>query len=191
MRHDDFIPANRLDAVHSRGYLPHWQVEHAIYFVTFRLADSLPKWVVLELKQERDHFLRFSSSTERARLNAAFAARLDLELDAGRGTCLLRDHGSTVAEALKHFDSERYDLHAWCVMPNHVHVLVQPHPGNALPRILHSWKSYTAHVIGRGPIWQREYFDRVIRTSTDYATTKSYIQNNPAKAGLKDWQWVG
>lgn len=86
-------------------------------------------------------------------MDSAFALRLDLYLDRGSGSCLLREHAELVANALRHFDGTRYALHAWCVMPNHVHVLFHVERGRDVPRILHSWKSYTSHEIGRGEIW--------------------------------------
>jgi REP element-mobilizing transposase RayT len=76
-------------------------------------------------------------------------------------------------------------------MPNHVHVLVHIERGADLPKVVHSWKSYSAHQIGLGVIWQREYFDRVIRSPQEYSDTRAYIRNNPGKAGLRDWPWVG
>jgi len=76
-------------------------------------------------------------------------------------------------------------------MPNHVHVLLYLAKGADLPKVLHSWKSYTAHQIGRGAIWQREYFDRVIRSPQEYVDTKVYVHANPEKAGLRNWKWVG
>lgn len=191
MRHDNFIPVPRYVQIQARGYLPHWQVDEAVYFVTFRLRDSLPREVAFQLREERELLLRKARPVERAQLDRAFALRLDRHLDAGGGACLLRAHGELVAGALKHFDRARYELHAWCVMPNHVHVLLYLANGRALPSIIHSWKSYTAHVIGRGPIWQKEYFDRVIRSPQEYADTKAYILRNPEKAGLRDWLWVG
>lgn len=190
MRHDNFIPS--LTAIASRGRLPHWQADNATYFVTFRLRDSLPLDVIRNLIAERQHLARMcANATDRARLDAAFSLRLDLELDRGVGSCLLRDHAELIANALKHFDGTRYDLHAWCVMPNHVHVLLHLQRGHDVPTILHSWKSFTAHQIGRGVIWQREYFDRLIRNAEDYPNTVAYIRSNPAKAGLRDWPWVG
>jgi len=84
-----------------------------------------------------------------------FGDRLDRYLDAGTCSAILREYGGLVADTLKYFDRQRYELDAWCVMPNHVHALIYV-PGRAeLDRILHSWKSYTAHRIGRGVIWQR------------------------------------
>jgi len=132
-----------------------------------------------------------STDAERARLDEAFAIRLDHFLDEGQGSRLLRKHGQVVVDALKHFDRLRYELHAWCVMPNHVHTLFYLERGRDLDKVLHSWKSFTAHEIGKGVIWQREYFDRVIRSPQQFCEARAYIQANPAKAGLRDWPWVG
>lgn len=70
-----------------------------------------------------------------------------------------------VQRALQCFDGERYELGAWVVMPNHVHVVIRPFPGEALAKILHSWKSFTSHQINQqlgrsGPLWHRGYFNQ-------------------------------
>jgi REP element-mobilizing transposase RayT len=190
LRHDNFIPP--LTAIKSRGRLPHWQADNSTYFLTFRLRDSLPAEVTRGLLAEREHLARMcSTAVERARLDTGFALRLDRELDSGYGSCLLREHGRVVANALRHFDGERYALHAWCVMPNHVHVMLHVLRGADVPKIVHSWKSFTAHEIRLGVIWQREYFDRIVRSPEDYMRTREYIRANPVRAGLKDWPWVG
>jgi putative transposase len=95
---------------HSRGYLPHFDSPETVQFVTFRLADSLPAHVA-EALRHRDHAL----------------PRLDRELDAGWGACWLRrpDVASVVENALMHFDGVRYRLFGWCIMPNHVHVVIE------------------------------------------------------------------
>jgi REP element-mobilizing transposase RayT len=192
VRHDNFIPEARIYIPHSRGRLPHWRINEAVYFVTFRLNDSLPRDVARSLFEERDRMLRNClGNVERARLDAAFGVRLDRELDLGRGSGLLREHAELMANAILHFDRARYELHAWCVMPNHVHVLMYVHRGDDVPRIVHSWKSYTAHQIGRGVIWQREYFDRVVRSPAEFVNTREYIRENPSVAGLVGWRWVG
>ncbi len=191
MRHDNFIPTPRYIRIRTRGRLPHWQIDEAVYFVTFRLNDSLPRDVTLNLKQEREHLLRNAISSDRAKLDQAFTLRLDHYLDVGLGSCLLREHGEIVASALKHFDGVRYELHAWCVMPNHVHVMFYLERGEDLPKIVHTWKSFTAFRIGNGNIWQREYFDRLIRSPQEFSDTAAYIRRNPEKAGLGDWPWVG
>src|SRR5437868_5097221 len=72
-----------------------------------------------------------------------------------------------VTESLLHFDGARYDLLGFVVMNDHVHVLVRPRGDARLERLMHSWKSYTSHVIGqrRGirTVWLKESFDRIVR----------------------------
>ena len=189
MRHDNFIlGVNR----RSRGRLPHWEVDDADYFVTFRLRDSLPIEIARRLVTERAYLAQtVQTDAEQVEIDKAFGVRLDSYLDAGYGNCILKVNGEVVVNALRFFDGKRYALHAWCVMPNHVHVLFHLERGRELERVIHSWKSYTAHQIGLGVIWQREYFDRVIRGPGEFRETRNYILCNPAKGGLYDWPWVG
>ena len=134
-----------------------------------------------------------TNPSERAEVDRLFSLKFDSHLDQGHGSCIFRDdeNASIVAGALQYFDSIRYELHAWCVMPNHVHAMLYLENGADLERVIHSWKSFTAHQIGRGVIWQREYFDRIVRDGHDYWSTRNYVLNNPFKAGLRDWKWVG
>ena len=189
MRHDNFIADVH---IRSRGRLPHWETDNGIFFVTFALNDAVPRHVALSMYAERDRLLATArTSVDRARVGAEFSRRIDGELDAAHGSRLLREHGGVVAGALQHFDGSRYVLHAWCVMPNHVHVVFELERGKELAAVLHSWKSFSAHRIGRGAIWQAEYFDRLIRDEREYVDTVAYVRGNPAKAGLRDWPWVG
>jgi len=117
--------------------------------------------------------------------------RIEAALDAGYGKCHMNrpDIATLVENALLHFDGTRYRLHAWVIMPNHVHVLATPLHGNSLSAIVHSWKSYTAkeanRILGReGAFWLEEYFDRVIRDEIHYGKVVEYIEQNPVKAGL-------
>ena len=96
----------------------------------------------------------------------------------------------------RHFDGERYRLITWCVMPNHVHVIVRLFRGSELARVVHSWKSYTANVANRllarsGEFWAREYYDRCLRDEQELLRTVRYVLENPAKAALVDWPYVG
>jgi putative DNA methylase len=124
--------------------------------------------------------------------------RIEAALDAGHGACFLQqpDIAALVENALLHFDRERYRLHTWVVMPNHVHVLVTPFYGNSLSSLVHAWKSFTAkaanRLLGRkGAFWFEEYFDRAIRDDRHFARAVAYIENNPVQAGLcaqaADW----
>lgn len=94
-----------------------------------------------------------------------------------------------VEDALLHFHGERYALHAWCVMPDHVHVLVTPLHDWSLERILHSWKSFTANEVNRmlhrkGTFWQPESFDHLVRSNEAFESFVAYIEANPVAAGL-------
>jgi len=194
MRHDNFIVPDGRFVRRSRGRLPHWQLDGSTYFLTFRLRDSLPKHIAIALFREREQMMRMTmTASERAEVDRLFGLKLDSYLDQGHGSCIFRDeaNASIVAGALQFFDRARYELHAWCVMPNHVHVMFYLQHGAELEWVLHSWKSYTAHEIGRGVIWQREYFDRIVRDAQDFRSTRTYVLNNPVKAGLRNWKWVG
>lgn len=126
--------------------------------------------------------------------------RVEEYLDAGHGACWLRrpEVAALVEGALRHFDGERYRLLAWCVMPNHVHALIETREGFPLADVLHSWKSFTSRVAGErvgrnGPFWQREYLDRYVRNAEHYQAVVVYIEENPVNAGLAkvktDWPW--
>jgi putative transposase len=168
---------------HSRGYLPHFDSAEAIQFVTFRLADSLPRAVAEALASQSDGL-----------------AATDQKLDDGLGACWLKkpEIADVVENALLHFDGERYRALSWCVMPNHVHVVIDVLDGNSLGAIVHSWKSFSAKEANRllarsGSFWHRDYFDRFIRDEGHYQRTVEYVENNPVKAGLaaaaSDWSW--
>lgn len=102
-----------------------------------------------------------------------------------------------VASALKHFDGQRYDLMAYVVMPDHVHILVKPYEKFLLQEIVHSWKSFTAYKLQRqygrqGGIWQEDYFDRIMRDEAEFLEKAQYILNNPLKIQpqMQEYPWV-
>ena len=100
-----------------------------------------------------------------------------------------------MAVALRFWDGKRYRLLAWCVMPNHVHVVCRLLPGQDLSKVLHGWKSFTARkaneTLGRkGAFWQREYYDRLIRDGGELERAVRYVVMNPERARLKGWRWV-
>ncbi len=176
--------------------LPHWRQEGATYFVTFRLADSLPASVMDEPLRERDEFLRRhqqSLTPERQEeLKQFYQEQLEAELDKGHGACVLKEEANAVIaeQALRHFDGERYWLGHFVVMPNHLHLIVRPIMGHELSDILHSWKTFTAREInqrtgGAGQLWQHESFDHIVREEHELDKFTSYITSNPERAGLK------
>jgi REP element-mobilizing transposase RayT len=125
------------------------------------------------------------------------AQSIEGHLDLGTGACHLAKSqiAEVVALALQHFHGKRYRLQAWCVMPNHVHILFQLFPEEKLPSVLHSWKSFTAKkcsgILGTsGSFWQKEYYNHLVRNEGDLRRIAEYILENPVKAGLRDWRWV-
>jgi Rad3-related DNA helicase/REP element-mobilizing transposase RayT len=176
-------------------HLPHWHQDGCTYFVTFRLADSIPKEKLIQWQVELGEWLRLhpeprtlEQEKEYAEL---FAERFHHWLDESLGACWLRqaEISAIVESALRFFDGQRYWLGPFVVMPNHVHVLVRPLGEHTLPDILHSWKSFTAKQIntalGRtGKIWQDESFDNIVRDEAALEKFSAYVRENPVSAKL-------
>ncbi len=178
------VNAPQPEAWYSRGYLPHFDPGEIPQFITIRLADSLPQNLLNQWQQQLAH----DQITD-----VDFRRRIELYLDQGYGSCALRDErvAKMVQENLQHFDGVKYKLHAWVVMPNHVHYLATPLAGFTLSEVVHSCKSFTAHeankILNRtGRFWFPEPFDRYIRNSEHFNNTIRYIENNPVKARLCD-----
>jgi primosomal protein N' len=100
-------------------------------------------------------------------------------------------------EACHFWHGNKIKCYAACVMPDHVHLLIQPLPVqeaekegvHPLSEILHSIKSFSAHEVNKamkrsGPVWMDESFDRMIRSEADLHKTWDYIWNNPRRIGL-------
>jgi len=109
------------------------------------------------------------------------------------GSCILArpEVARVVNHALLFFEGRRYYLSAWCVMPNHVHVVVAPKGEHSLTSLLHSWKSFTANVINkslgrRASLWERESFDHLIRSVDEWQRCVECTEQNPVAAGLCD-----
>lgn len=185
----------------TRGYLPHIIHPQGQYFLTIRLADSLPASVVISWRDELELKRKvFRSSDELANLSHEYQAKIQEYLDTSVGHCWLSnpDVARVVDDALRFYDQQRYRLLVWTIMPNHVHVLLELTGSSALSSIVQTWKSFTAHKANRilkrtGEFWQREYFDRLITSNRQTEFVLRYILNNPVKAGLcnsvYEWRW--
>jgi REP element-mobilizing transposase RayT len=188
-------------AIRDRGRLPHWEKEGATYFITFRLVDSLPKSVLDRIESERraivataNQLHRALSAGERRKIQHLSTPVIEQFLDKGAGSCHLRNPviAEDMANTLRHFDQRRYRLFAWCIMPNHVHVVVRLFPGEELAAVVHSWKSFSAKrankILGtQGAFWQREYYDHLIRGEEEFGRAVRYVAETPAKANLRHW----
>jgi REP element-mobilizing transposase RayT len=197
-----------------RRNLPHIQPPGGTFFVTFRLAGSIPAEVLAMLHAEaeriRAELERLPASPERAeRLyqeERRSFGRWDAVLDQGKGPDWLRNPeiARLVADAMRFFDGQRYELLAYCVMSNHVHVVLTPllktaDTYYALAGIMHSIKGFTAsranHLLGRsGAFWLHESYDHYVRDEAELHRIIAYVANNPVKAGLvaewQTWPWT-
>lgn len=181
--------------------LPHWQQTGAVYFITFRLGDSIPSHLLAQWENERAAWLSghpqtWTPQTERT-YHERFTGAMERWLDAGHGPCALRDpaHAAIVGEAFRHFDGSRVAQLAWIVMPNHIHAVFVLHTSWTLEQMIHSWKRFTAQQInarlGReGPLWMRDYFDRLVRDDRHLENCVRYIRRNPAKAHLHPGEYL-
>lgn len=186
----------------TANLLPHWQQGEAWIFVTWRLADSLPADKLRQWEEEKEEWLAAhpqprDEPTTRD-YQERFTRRIEDWLDAGHGACILRqvEAREIVGDALAFFDGQRYELGHWVVMPNHVHLLFRPLAGHRLPEIIHSWKSFTAKEINKllgrtGPVWQKDYWDRLVRNERHLEACQRYIVENPLKAHLPAGDWSG
>ncbi|MCS7187836.1 MAG: hypothetical protein N3B10_06705 [Armatimonadetes bacterium] len=207
-----------------RRNLPHIQPLGATFFVTFRLAGSLP-FILLQQREQEKRFYqailaRTEDENERRRLQRKWERRWFLRFEkaldkADFGPAWLKDEriAELVAESILYRDGKVYRLDAYCIMPNHVHLVFAPlvsqsvrlseeEQSDRLPyslaRILHSLKGYTAwranRILNRkGAFWEHESYDHYVRNEREWEQIITYVLNNPVKAGFvsewQDWKW--
>ncbi len=198
-----------------RRHLPHWQPRDAVYFVTFRLKNSLPIEVIKSLKEERERtkaVLEEFPASEREMQNyleeRRYFGKWDSYLDKaefGPRWLAQPEIANIVKEAMHYRDGKVFDLHAFCIMSNHVHVIFEIIEADCqsaqpdLSKVMQSLKRHTARqanlILGRqGAFWQDESYDHVIRNNEEYIRIVNYVLENPVKAGLvaqwDEWQWT-
>jgi type I restriction enzyme R subunit len=194
--YDEESPVDRKQGAN----LPHWNQAGAIYFVTFRLADSLPQEKLKIYSQERELWLVNNpephSPEQKADYFERFPKRLQEWVDAGYGSMILKDPAANriVTDAIRHFEGARYTLDEFVVAANHVHALLTPKEGHELGEILHSWKSFTAKEILKLPVaarlstkptvWQKESWDHIVRSERSLEKFREYIRAHRSGAGV-------
>jgi REP element-mobilizing transposase RayT len=173
---------------HERGYLPHRDEPGLTQFVTFRLADSFPQ----SRRSEWEYFRTLEDNRERRKQFEAY-------LDRGRGECYLRrpEIAKLIEDAFRIFHGRRYELRAWVIMPNHVHVLFKV-DATSMSKIVGDWKRFTAKEANKllnrsGAFWEKDFCDTFIRDAEHETKSRLYIENNPTKARLvlssNAWPW--
>lgn len=192
----------------TRQTLRHWRQMGVTYFVTSRLADSLPVSVIKEWEEERLQWLsrhgirsvaalRSLSSAKQREFKRLFIGKWHQRLDVGHGACLLREPtvADILVEELVARHSFDYGMDAWVIMPNHFHVLVSPTKTRSLSSIQQRWKGGSAKRINQllnrhGTLWQKEAFDHIVRNSRRLNDFRRYIAENPRKARLSEGEYI-
>ena len=169
--------------------LPHWHPEGKAVFLTWRLYGSLPEHVVTEIRKRAEHPGRQFARAERFLDRTSFGPLWLKQPNIAEAVaaCILR--GAC--------ELNQYAVLAYVVMPNHVHLLIEPRV--PVERITRGGKGVSAqeasHLLGRTGLtfWQGESFDHWIRTPAEGEKIRRYIEENPVKAGLvgspEAWPW--
>ena len=192
-----FFDRDDIEHLHFGRYLPHWHQDGRYVFVTFRLADSLPQAKLREYAIEKEQWFKLHprpwSKEDEKEYYRRFFDTFDKWLDSNYGSCLLADsrYRTIVEKALHYYDGTHYELVAYVVMANHVHLLVRMLGEVDVRRVIQSLKSFTAKEINKvagtqGRIWQSESFDRIIRDKHHLHRVIDYIfRNNPTLAWIR------
>jgi REP element-mobilizing transposase RayT len=180
------------------NHLPHWDQEYKTQFVTFRLNDSLPQVRLKELDVIKrqwitNHPKPWSQKTS-DEYNHLIRNKCDKWLDQGMGSCVLRrpDIRQVVEQAIMHYKGVRYDIYAYVIMPNHVHILLSPLDGMPISETLSRVKGYSARVINsmletKGTLWQKDTFGRIVRDGYNFDQYINYIRANPRNLSPSDY----
>lgn len=178
--------------------LPHWRQAGATYFVTFRLADSIPQSETKMIGRLQDRLRAGEELTSESRrlLQRKIFVATERCLDRGRGRCDLADkfHANAVLDSLRFRDADRWEVGAATVMPNHVHAIVRP-LSESLDDCLAATKQFTARLINsasgrRGQLWQHETYNRIVRDDEHLWRCLQYIGKNGSVAGVDAVRWV-
>lgn len=203
-----------------RGDLPHWQPPEGTFFITYRLYGSIPKPVIEKLKAEYElAMLRINEEEVPLELNQALESihrkkqyveqkRLFKKIDDFLDSNLNEPHwlknpevSKLVTESIHHGDEKQYKLWAFCIMSNHVHILLRMLSGAPiLWKVLQNSKKYTGRMANRIlcreglKFWEKESYDHLVRDEKlnepgEFDRILRYILNNPVKAGLvENWE---
>ena len=207
------IACDNLKYFYYSRNLPHFFDTNKPVFITYRLKFSLPGSIIEELNKRKSQwhaeYLELTETQKQTTLDAkdeTFFCWFDELLDKNQEVPQILQRPELtdiIAESYHHFDNLRYQLLAFCIMPNHVHALIYPlvqSNGDIYPiaHITYTWKKYTAMLINKatdqtGSLWQQESYDHLIRSEKELYQVLEYILENPVKAGLaQTWdQWRG
>ena len=181
-----------------RGRLPHWEVEHATYFVTARLYGALPKHAV-EALQKLALEIDGCEGDSREKLQHTTFAILEHYLHNATEKRHLTEPpvATMIGDSIAYMQqSGRWEVFEYVIMPNHIHLLFAL-KGETLHNTMLSFKRWTGRqakvilALSDRQFWLNESFDHWIRSEAEFEKTIEYIRHNPVKAGLvtdyRDW----
>ena len=191
---------------------PHRHQPAAICFLTMRLNDSIPRSVILRWHQDRIEYLqRLGVEVERdwkrgheqlpaeqqAKFSKHFSRQRETTLDECLGGCELSDPRAReeVVKTLEFFHGQRYWMGDYVIMPNHIHCLVAFLDNDIAKTQPGSWMRFSAKKINQllgsnGALWFPEPFDHLVRSENQLEYLRSYIGDNPKKAGLNKGEFT-
>lgn len=176
---------------------PERPIPYDVQLITLKLADALPQHALRAVSDELKDLPQAQRALQRRQ-------RLEEVLLQGEGCCLLSEPrmAAELADALELHNRKRYKLIAWCIMPNHAHILLEP--TYSMPRIVQAWKSATTRWMllnkdelklqtpGR-MLWKRDYWDRYIPEAQQLGKAIQQVHASPVQAGLcerpEQWRW--
>ncbi|MCC5946489.1 MAG: transposase [Bernardetiaceae bacterium] len=198
----------------QRRNLPHIYPEGAKFFITFRLKNSIPLDVLEKMQEERkleqsmiEKNNKLSEKQKKDilyKIEKRFFGRYDKALEKyATDDDYLRNPqvAQIVAAKLHEFDKKDYDLMAYCIMSNHVHLLFDTanYPNTSISNTMNYIKGNTAYECNKmlnrqGSFWQKESYDHFVRDNQELERIIDYIIQNPVKAGLikywKEWKFT-
>lgn len=198
------MPASPQTLRFTHRHLPHWEVDQGRYFITVRCADSLPQHAIFRLQELNQTLVSLPPQAPAFFQQQRLIFRtLEKFLDAGMGSCPLRQPvaADIVVDELRRLGEWGCAVPHFTVMPNHWHALMIPAKTNehSISQIMKRLKGRTARQVNAalgtsGPVWQREWFDRWMRSEAEWEKSVDYIHTNPVRAGLvprwEDHAWT-
>lgn len=197
-----------MDKYFYRRNLPHLQPPGGIFFVTYLVAGAVPKALVNKLKNKYEQYSVHAPFSKQDQLSRLHFGKFDKMLDQEHQIYWLSqpELAKVVADSWHFWDGRRIELISYCIMPNHVHVVMRlfeftdKKKTQYLYQLMESVKKYSSRQCNKilkrtgKNFWQYEYYDRFVRDKAELSRIIQYVVNNPVKANLckspMDWQWT-